>query len=234
LICALAGIPLRLGESKEIDRGTLTHAVLPAPDDIHQVERNLRLIESVGFEVRDRRLTLNYPTHPNPIPQPYILLNPWSSCQARNYPTDRFAQVAWELSTKTGYPIVITGVEKDRPLATDLLTQLGERAIDLIGQTTLPELVALIAKAELVLTNNTSTMHIVDATQTPSIILFSGTEQECQWQPRHTTYRLLHRSTVCSPCYLFTCPYDLQCLDITPTTVVEAALELIGKTSALG
>jgi ADP-heptose:LPS heptosyltransferase len=45
---------------------------------------------------------------------------------------------------------VVTGVEKDRPLANDLLTHLGDRVIDRIGQTSLPELIALIAEAELV------------------------------------------------------------------------------------
>lgn len=230
LICALAGIPLRLGESKETDGGTLTHAVSPAPDDMHQVERNLRLLESVGFRVRDRRLILQWPDLQEPLPRPYILLNPWTSCQSRNYSTDRFALAARELSVRTGWPIVVTGVEKDRSLATALLAQLGNRAIDRIGQTTLPELVALVAEAELVLTNNTSTMHIADATRTPSVILFSGTEQECQWQPRHSPARLLRRPTVCSPCYAFTCPYDLQCLDIPPAEVVKAALDLLRET----
>lgn len=232
LVCALAGIPLRLGESKEQDLGTLTHAVPPAPDDWHQVERNLRLIESVGFEVSDRRLTLHLPT-PSPLRQgteslPYLVLNPWTSCQSRNYFSDRFANAARQISDGTGWSVVVTGVEKDRNRAHDVLTILGDRAIDLIGRTSLTELVALIAEAKLVLTNNTSTMHIADATHTPSVILFAGTELEQQWQPRHSPTRLLRRPTVCNPCYSFRCPYELQCLDITPDAVVEAAMSLIG------
>ncbi len=42
-------------------RTALTHEVAAAPDDIHQVDRNLRLIESVGFEVSDRSLTIQIP-----------------------------------------------------------------------------------------------------------------------------------------------------------------------------
>ncbi|MBF2026263.1 MAG: glycosyltransferase family 9 protein [Oscillatoriales cyanobacterium C42_A2020_001] len=232
-ICALAGIPLRLGESKEQDLGTLTHAVPPAPDEIHQVERNLRLIESIGFEVRDRRLLLNVPASRFQIAQPYILLNPWTSCQSRNYAADRFAIAASQLSKMTGWVVVVTGVEKDRVQASPLLEMLGDRAIDLIGQTTLAELVALVAQAKLVLTNNTSTMHIADATRTPNVVLFAGTERECQWQPRHSPSRLLRRPTVCSPCYAFTCPYQLECLDLTPDAVVEAALELLPGVSSV-
>jgi ADP-heptose:LPS heptosyltransferase len=229
LICALADIPLRLGESKEQDGGTLTHAVLPAPDSIHQTERNLRLIEAVGFQVSDRRLTLQIPATPPTIAPPYILLSPWTSCQARNYDPERFAIAAHQLSEKTGWTVVVTGVDKDRPYAASVFDILGNCAIDLIGTTSLPELVSLIANAQLVLTNNTSTMHIADATQTPNIVLYSGTEQESQWQPRHSPSQLLRRPTLCSPCYAFTCPYDRQCLDILPETIVATALTLLNQ-----
>lgn len=228
LICALADIPLRLGESKEQDIGTLTHAVSPAPDAIHQAERNLRLIEAVGFQVNDRRLTLPIPPILLAITSPYILLSPWTSCQARTYDPERFAIAARQLSENTGWLVVVTGVAKDRLSAPPILEILGKRAIDLIGATSLPELVSLIAKAQLVLTNNTSTMHLADATATPNVVLYSGTDLESQWQPRHSPSRLLRRPTDCSPCYAFTCPYDRQCLDISPETIVSTALELLG------
>lgn len=231
LICALAGIPLRLGESKEQDIGTLTHAIAPTPDELHQAERNLCLIESVGFQVPDRSLTLQLkPQTSNlKLQNSYILLNPWTSCQSRNYDTDRFAVAAQQLSNITSWSVVVTGVEKDRDRSQTLFEQLGSCAIDAIGKTTLIELVELVANAKLVLTNNTSTMHIADATRTPNVVLFAGTELECQWRPRHSPSRLLRRPTVCNPCYAFTCPYDLQCLNILPETIVAAGLELLGK-----
>jgi ADP-heptose:LPS heptosyltransferase len=253
LLCNLAGIPIRLGESKETDTETLTHAIPSAPDTLHQVDRNLRLLESVGFTIVDRRLTLHIPatsqhtafqllqnysslplpnskaTFPNSpsAPFPFLLFNPWTSCPSRNYDPNRFVVAVRQLSDMTGYPVVVTGVEKDRDRSRLLLKKLGDRAIDLIGATSLSELVALVAAAKLVLTNNTSTMHIADAVGTPAVILFAGTEMECQWQPRYSLFRLLRRPTVCSPCYAFTCPYELQCLGIEPEQVTAAGLELL-------
>jgi ADP-heptose:LPS heptosyltransferase len=122
-------------------------------------------------------------------------------------------------------------MEKDRDRTQPIFEILGDRAIDLLGKTNLEELVTLIANARLVLTNNTSTMHIADATQTPNLVMFAGTELESQWRPRHSPSRLLRRPTACSPCYAFTCPYEMECLDIAPEEVVEAALELIGVRS---
>ncbi len=240
-LCYLAGIPLRLGESKEWGGGILSTEVKSAPDEIHQVERNLRLIESVGFQVSDRSLSIQIPelawhstsaklsNYGLTAKAPYLLLNPWASCQARTYPGEHFASAARQLAQITGWPVVVTGVEKDRDRTTPLLEALEPYAIDLIGATSVPELAALIAGARLVLTNNTSTLHIADATRTPSVILFSGTEYESQWQPRHTSSRLLRQPTSCSPCYAFTCPYQLECLDIPPEQVVDAGLELLHK-----
>ncbi|MGF1515276.1 MAG: glycosyltransferase family 9 protein [Elainellaceae cyanobacterium] len=227
-LCQLADIPRRLGESKETDLGTLTHAVAPAPDTLHQVERNLRLIEAVGLAVKERHLELAVsPTEGPALPADYIVLNPWTTCQSRNYASDRFAEAALKLSKETGYPIVVTGVEGDRAQAAPLLDYLGTRAVNLIGQTSLEQLVAVVAGARLMLSNNTSTMHIADATQTPSVITFAGTELEGQWRPRTTPTALLRRPTTCSPCYQFECPYRLECLDIEPESLVEAGLELI-------
>ncbi len=225
-VSCLAGIPLRLGESKETGGKMLTHQVSAAPGELHQVNRNLRLIESVGFEIRDRSLAIRHP-HPKLIDQPYIVLNPWTSCQSRNYDSKRFAIAARQLAEITGWKVLVTGVEKDRDRSGIVLEVLGNNAIDLIGKTSLSELAALIANAKLMLSNNTSTMHIADATRTPSVILFAGTELECQWQPRDCSARLLRQPTECHPCYAFECPYDLECLDIEPSEIVRSSLELL-------
>src|SRR5881275_1282862 len=52
-VCYLAGIPLRAGESKEFGGATLTSELRGAPDELHQAERNLRLVEHLGFVAND-------------------------------------------------------------------------------------------------------------------------------------------------------------------------------------
>jgi len=240
-VCYLAGIPLRLGESKEWGGGVLTDGAPPAPDELHQVERNLRLIENVGFGVEDRSLSVHVPNEARGTAAelleargiapgaPYVLLNPWASAQARTYPTDRFALAARLLSEGTGWPVVVSGTEADRSRSGELLDALGDQGVNLVGATGLSELAALSEGARLVLTNNTSTMHLLDALRTPGVVLFSGTELEEQWRPRDAPHRLLRRETSCSPCYAFACPYNLECLDIPPEEVTEAGLSLLAE-----
>jgi ADP-heptose:LPS heptosyltransferase len=243
--CYLAGIPLRLGESKEWGGSVLSHEAPSVPDELHQVERNLRLIEHLGLWVEDRALSISVPKEARETAAqlleargvapgtPYLLLNPWASAQARTYPTDRFACAAGHLSEETGWPVVVTGTGKYRESASGLFEALGDRAMDLVGATGLPELAALVEGARLVLTNNTSTMHLLDALRVPGVVLFSGTELEEQWRPRSARHRLLRRETWCSPCYAFECPYNLQCLNIPPEEVARAGLSLLAKVQEL-
>jgi ADP-heptose:LPS heptosyltransferase len=160
---------------------------------------------------------------------PYLLLCPWTSCQARTYHPDRFARAARRLSKETGWPVVVSGTGADRMRASELFDVFSGRGVDLVGTTDLGALAALVEGARLVLTNNTSTMHLADALRAPSVVLFSGTELEEQWRPRDAPHRLLRRETWCSPCYAFTCPYNLECLDIPSEEVAEAGLSLLAE-----
>lgn len=238
-VCYLAGIPLRAGESKEFGGGTLTTELRGAPDSLHQAERNLRLVEHLGFHTQDRRLALAVPdadrhaarellaTHGLPPDEPFVLLHPGASAQARRYPDERYGEVA-RLLTGAGWRVVVTGVEREAALLRVVLERAPE-AVGLLGATTPGQYAALVEQASLVICNDTLPMHLADAMRTPVVVLYSGTEYEEQWRPRDTPARLLRRPTPCSPCYLFECPIGLPCLDIPPSEVVSAAGELLSN-----
>ncbi len=235
--CYLANIPLRAGESKEFGGSTLTTELSGAPDDLHQVERNLRLVEHLGFTVRDRSLTIVIPENArleatalltsvgiDPY-TPFILLHPGASAQARRYPAEQYGTLA-RLLTRRGWEVVVTGVERE----VALIEEVCERAPKvhcLVGVASLPAFAALVERARLVICNDTLPMHLADAVQTPAVVLFSGTDMEEQWKPRTTRARLLRRPTSCHPCYLFECPIGLACLDIPPEEVIETVEELL-------
>ncbi len=238
-VCYLAGIPLRAGESNEFGGSTLSTQLQGGPTEMHQVERNLRLVEYLGFVARDRTLKISLSQdESNTIPsllrsvgvqseEPYIVLHPGASAKARRYPADRFGLIADQL-TQHGWQVLVTGVERE----TALLHEVQQRASNahvLMEKTTLGEYAALIEHAALVICNDTLPMHLADAVRTPEVVLFSGTDYEEQWRPRSTVARLLRRPTACHPCYLFECPIGLPCLDIVPEEVVaEAETLLVG------
>ena len=234
-VCYLAGIPLRAGESNEFAGSTLSTQLQGGPTEMHQVERNLRLVEHLGFVARDRTLKVFLP-HNETIPsllehvgiqleEPYILLHPGASAKARRYPSNRFGSVA-NLLTQRGWQVLVTGVEREALLLQDV--QHGAPDVHvLMEKTTLAEYAALIDRASLVICNDTLPMHLADAVRTPEVVVFSGTDYEEQWRPRSTLARLLRRPTPCHPCYLFECPLGLPCLDIAPEEVVAEAEALL-------
>jgi ADP-heptose:LPS heptosyltransferase len=110
-----------------------------------------------------------------------------------------------------------------------LAAEIGPGATSIAGETSLSEFAAIVDRATIVVTNNTLSMHLADALGTPSVVLFSGTEREEQWRPRATDARLLRRRTPCSPCYRFECPFNLECLDLSPREVAAAVLQLVAE-----
>lgn len=237
-VCLLAGIPLRLGQSKEFGGTLLTQWVRPLPDDTHQAERNLFLLESAGFPVHNRDLEL---VVPGPVQQgadqllyqlgvepnrPFVVLAPGASCAARRYGLERFATVARLLADEIELPIVVVGSEREKELVRPILAA-DKRIISLVGLTTVPGLAAVIRRSALLIGNDSGPMHMADAFNRPMVILYSGTEYESQWRPRLAPTILLRRPTPCSPCYAFRCPYNMECLDIPPKEVVTAALSLL-------
>ncbi len=243
-VCYLAGIPLRAGESKEFGGSTLTTELKGAPDELHQAERNLRLVEHLGFVAGERQLVVTIPdTARNAIPdlldktevnphQPFILLHPGASAHARRYPAERFGILA-RLLTRRDWQVLVTGVERESALIQEVIAH-APKARYLIGDTTLAEYAALVERAKLVICNDTLPMHLSDAVRTPVVVLFSGTDYEEQWQPRATRARLLRRETSCHPCYLFECPIGQPCLDISPEEVVEEVETLLVESGTLG
>ena len=239
LVAWLAGIPLRAGASRE--RGAmLTHPTPFGPFERHQAERNLALVAALGFPVDDGALEIRVPDEAGRLAaaklaarglgrEPYLLWNPWASAAARTYDPVLGAQAARAIAETANLRVVITAHERDAEQSARLAARVGSRAIDMGGQTTVPELAALVARASLVLTSHTSVMHLADALRVPAVVPFSGTDLVSQWSPRHGPHVVLNAPTDCAPCYAFACPRGHECLPFTPQDVARAALALLER-----
>jgi ADP-heptose:LPS heptosyltransferase len=235
--CYLAGIPLRAGESKEFGGGVLTTELRGTPDDLHQVERNLRLVESLGFPAADRSLAVAVGDGErdrvrgllsglgiNPV-APWVLIHPGASAAARRYPAERWAEVA-RLLGERGLPVLLTGVEKERETVERAAACAPDAAV-FVGETTMEEYAALVEGAALVLCGNTLPMHLADATGRRC---WSSSPARTSSPSGHRDRRRSSCSaweTSCYPCHLFSCPIDLPCLDVSPEQVVAEAEGLI-------
>jgi ADP-heptose:LPS heptosyltransferase len=241
--CYLAGIPRRIGQSKEFGGSLLTRWVRPPADCTHQVDRNLHVLEACGFDAGRRDLAIAIPRDDQAAADgilrrhglspwaPFIAVAPAASCPARTYPADRFAAALSLLDQRVPFPIVLLGGARDAGALEAIRGASGSRRIvSLAGLTSVAQMAGIIHRARLLVANNSGPLHLGDALRCPMVLLYSGTDLEEQWRPRSARAVLLRRPTPCEPCYRFECPYHMECLDIPPAEVVEACEQLLDCT----
>ena len=104
----------------------------------------------------------------------------------------------------------------------------GPRFHSFAGGTALADFVWMIGQGSVFVGPPSGGMHIANAFQIPSVIIFGGYESPAGYFFPRTD--ALYSCVPCAPCWLTTpCPYDLKCLRaITPERVFRAVGEAAG------
>lgn len=242
-LCYLADIPLRLGATTDGAGSLLTTRHNPPARLCHEVERGLDLVGAVGFTTSDDRLALAIPASAHAIARdwldraghaggPLVALHPGCTMPARTYPWEGYAEIADRLVADLGATVVLTGATKERELLERIANHLAPetRRVTSVcaGVLPFPAFCALIAAADLAITNNTGPMHVAAAVGTPVVALFALTNPPEQWGPWRAPHRLLYHDVDCRLCYSRVCPHGHECLRlVTPSMAVAAASELL-------
>jgi heptosyltransferase II len=160
-------------------------------------------------------------------PSVLLGLNPGAEYgPAKRWPADQFAAVARQVSSQVENSTwLLFGTAADAPLCSQIAQQAGGSVLNLAGQTSLRELMALLKLCLLLLANDTGPMHLAAALGTPVVVPFGSTSPELTGPglPGVSRHHLLRSAAPCSPCFLRTCPIDFRCMTgITPARVTEA------------
>lgn len=223
----LAGIGLRAVHSTEFGGAVATHWVTPPPVGTHQADRCLHLLAALGVAPAGTELELAVPATDRVPPGPFAVLAPGGSCPSKRYPPDRFASVARLLADR-GLPVRVTGSPRESALVGTVVAGAANPLVTALTELTVPELAAVIAAAEVVVCNNSGSLHLADAARTPVVVTYAGTELTTEMPPRAAPAALLGRPVPCSPCRQFRCPYHQECLDLDPAEVADAVARVTG------
>jgi len=143
---------------------------------------------------------------------------------AKRWLPERFAEVLRTVHERTGCEWVVFGVEKDRAVVDEIIRESGVSCIDLVGKTSLAELIEELRRCTLLLTNDTGTMHLAASLGVPVVAIFGSTEPALTG-PVGSGHTVLRHHVECSPCFLRDCPLDHRCmLEIPPSRVADAIL----------
>lgn len=113
--------------------------------------------------------------------KPLVLVHPGASVPEKRWPGEAFGRVAKGL-LRRGYAVAVTGSSQEMEL-TRRVAGLAPGALDLGGRTDLSMLVALGARADVVVSNDTGPAHLAYALRTPSVTLFGPSTDVERWGP---------------------------------------------------
>jgi ADP-heptose:LPS heptosyltransferase len=105
------------------------------------------------------------------VAERFAVLHPGANDPRRRWPLDRFVTVGRALVDE-GLAVVVTGVAADLPLTSALVESLGVVSRDLAGQTSLGGLAGVLARAELVVSNDSGPLHLAAAVGTPTVGIY--------------------------------------------------------------
>jgi len=244
--CYLADIPVRAAYAPDAFAGeVISHPVPSEGVPAHQAERNLHLVRALGFEGGDGRPRIVVPPEASERASrllaaagiedgaPFVVLVPGASAPARRYARERFAQVARDTVAR-GLPVVVLGGPHEEALGGELEAEAGAfGVVSVAGRTSVPLMAAVIARAALVIANNSLALHVADALGVPVVSTYAGTDPWSYWEPRATPHQLLTKAVECSPCFGIECDRGHGCMDIEPHEVLVAAEALLAPVGAL-
>ncbi len=194
-----ARAPRRIGfagrESRELAGLLNNERVLPAPDRLHVVERNLALLQPLGIQVRSNEI--HFPVH---IPAaartradcilgedeaiPLIVMNPGAGWATKIWPPECYGQLARRLLEERPFRIALAWGPGEEPLVRAALAAAQAPPADFtldtlpagpglspLPATEFPELAAVIERATLFVGGDTGPTHLAAALAKPTVAM---------------------------------------------------------------
>ncbi|MDW7711243.1 MAG: glycosyltransferase family 9 protein [Deferrisomatales bacterium] len=251
LLSLLSRVPLRVGFA-DAGFARCYHRRVPRPLKLHEVDRNLELLRGVGAGpvAEDRVLHVGY-TPAEAARVDAVLsgagvgpcerlagLCPGSVWATKRWTPEGFAAVGRGLRER-GYRVVILGGPGDREAAEAVCAGIGPGAVQAVGTTPLKALAAWMDRLELLVTNDSSPVHVAAARGTPTVAVFGPTTRALGFTPFHTASRVVEVDLECRPCGLHggkACPRGhFRCMgDVAPEALLKACDELAEEVALTG
>src|SRR5947209_7912092 len=159
--------------------------------------------------------------------------------EAKRWPPKYWARFADELQRLTPSRVALIGARGDLPIAQQVIESAAFPVESFVGSTTIEELVALIARADLIATGDSGPLHLAVALGRPLVAVYGPTDPAIHGPFQPTAPVALHRRDLpCSPCYTMAasaeCPLgDPICMRlVTVPEVVESAMRLLNGSAA--
>lgn len=234
-----AGIPRLVGYRGSLRSRWLDQII---PEDkkgegrpLHHSERYLRIAHCCGADLK--RNDLQAPVRRRPSGALLGICAGAEYGEAKRWPAERFTAVAANLSRR--WPRIewlIFGAPGEQALGEKISSLLGAtKHRNLVGKTSLKELVELLQECHVLVTNDTGTMHLAAAFGVPTVSIFGSTEPRLTG-PLGNIHAVVRRHVSCSPCFKRECPFGhYDCMTgVTVERVERTVVQLLARNRQRG
>jgi heptosyltransferase-2 len=220
-----AGVIERWGYRHEF-RGPLLTRGVARPRGVHQAEYYQRLTSELGFVRGPQQPRLEVPADLRAIGEQRLIDSGWDGATplvavapgaayggAKRWPAERFAATIDALA-RDGVRTVITGAAADRAAADAAVACVHSalRPIDLVGNTDLSTLAAVLVHCRAIVTNDSGAMHFAAALGLDVIAMFGPTNERATAPLGSGRIRVVRTDVWCRPCMLRECPLRHRCM----------------------
>jgi len=233
VLSLLTASPVRVGSAHYRRQWCYTHAVARPPNGdtvSHAAENYISLHRGISHEdvpsvfriepepdatARiEGKLRELWPEISEQGESPLAVLHPSAGVRWRCWPAERFAEVAQSLTKNANARVLIVGTEDDRDIADQIIAGVSEASRVRFASWSLEELIALLAKADVLVSNESGPTHLASVIGTPIVTIF-GPSNEHVWAPRPLDQARLTvlRGAECDPaCEKRSCAAEMRCL----------------------
>ncbi len=231
------------GESYGYNNGKmgflLTHPVKNPDNNLQPVQHQFQVLKMLGIKFRQDALLELWPSANARKNVKRLLEGAWLSegtnivgihlaaserWQTKNWPVEYVARLC-DILAAQNIRVIITGMEKDKAAAENLLQLTATKPAIFVGKTDVMELSVLIKRCKVFITPDSAPMHLAAAVKTPFIALF-GPTASARHLPPAKDCRVIERILDCAPCYSPQCRTAASAVhacmkDITPEDVAQ-------------
>ena len=208
-------------------------------DKTPQIEVNLSMLKHLGMKVQDTSPEINLKHSDVRKAKSLIgdnhglnaMIHLTAGSPGKQWDIENWLEIIKYLALENykhgkNYRIFATGAHKDKKIYDDISKKTGVQIINLCGQTTLRETVAVYRHMDLVVTTDSAPAHIAGIAKVPNLVVLYGPTNNHQWFPFAPDSKVeqVYADVPCRPCVSRVCQ-SKKCLKEITVDDVNAAID---------
>jgi ADP-heptose:LPS heptosyltransferase len=182
-----------------------------APVSLDEMRRARSLLDDEGYAAKGRLVALQL----------------GASKLHRAWPVESFSSLADSLLENRSMEILLLGSTAEKELAAAFLSRVSHPVIDLVGKTRMADLPGLLKSCDLLVSNDTGSIHVAAAVGTRALGIYFSTAYFAETAPFGEGHVVLQAEMPCCPCHTEDMCEEVRCRDVIGADTVRKAVDMI-------